>query len=437
MSDSGAAQAATERAIHGYNHWRADALEHVGAALEADPDFPMAHVVKGLALATGRSAVYAPAIAGCVAAARAGEDGLSPRERRYVDALEALAGGRLTEAVIHYEAVLADRPDDLFAHRLVQQELFWMGEARWMADVTTRAADAWDRNDPDYGMFLSVRAFALEESGDYAGAEACAREAVERDATDPWGAHAAAHVMVMQGRADDGIAWLESLSGNWGGANQIVHHLWWHLCLFLLERGEHARILDLLAREVRNPDSPLVKAVPDAYIDIQNVASLLMRLELRGVDVGARWESVAGVAAQRIGNHASPFTDAHAAMILAAVGDFERADELVRSMEAFAAADPGSLGPRYRNAAIPAARAAIAWRCGDHARVARTLLPQRRALWQMGGSHAQRDVFTQLLVDSLMKLGERVRLRTVLDEIAAVPFERVGERTLYRDALAA
>jgi hypothetical protein len=178
--------------------------------------------------------------------------------------------------------------------------------------------------------------------------------------------------------------------------------------------------------------------MPDAYIDIQNVASLLLRLELRGIDVGARWHSVAEVAVQRTGNHASPFTDAHAAMILAAVGDLDAAEALVQSMDDYAATpESGSLGPRYRNAAIPAARAAIAHRRGDHAGVARALLPARRALWQMGGSHAQRDVFWQILVDSLQRLGLRPRLAGILAEIRAVPFAELDRRSLYRDAVTA
>ena len=309
-----------------------------------------------------------------------------------------------------------------------------MGEARWMADIVERAAPAWSAQTRDYGTFLSVRAFSLEEHGQLDRAEACAREAVERDPEDVWGAHACAHVLEMQGRVDEGVAWLEGLSGNWGGKIQIVHHLWWHLCLFLLERGEHARILELLDSEVRNPDSPLVQAVPDAYIDIQNVASLLLRLELRGVDVGERWASMADVAEGRIGNHASPFTDAHAAMILAAAGRFERAEALVASMRTFAAEDTGDLAPRYRSAAIPAAVAAIAHRRGDHQAVVGALLPARRSLWQMGGSHAQRDVFTQILLDSARRRGVDELVPVILDEVRASGFAGVERRTFYADA---
>jgi tetratricopeptide (TPR) repeat protein len=427
---SRSAQQATQDAIDGYNHWRADAMVHLKEAA----DYPLAQAVKGLILATGRNTNYQGMIDECVVAARAGQDAIPAPQRRYVDALDALARGELTEAVTVYEALLAEHPTDLFAHRLVQQELFWMGEARWMADVCEASAPAWSEGDPGYSMFLSVQAFALEEAGQRDRAERLAREAVERDPNDCWGAHAVAHVLEMQGRVDEGIGWLQGLSDNWEGGNQIVHHLWWHLSLFLLERGQHEQILELFDTRIRNMDSPLVQAVPDVYIDIQNAASLLKRLELRGVDVGARWSTVAEAAEQRIDNHATPFTDSHAAMILAALGEFDKAQALLASMKAFAAQCEGPLGARYRNAGIPAARAAIAHRRGDHQEVANALLPARRNLWQMGGSHAQRDLYSQLLVDSLIKLGEHKWLATVLDEQRAVPFEHLEQRTLYADA---
>lgn len=428
------AEQATNDAIDGYNHWRADAMVHLKDAFAHDAHYPLAQVVKGLILATGRNTNYQGMIDSCVSAARAGQASIPQAQRRYVDALDALARGELTEAVTVYEEILACHPTDLFAHRLVQQELFWMGEAQWMADIAQAAAPAWSAADPGYSMFLSVQAFALEEAGDRERAERLGREAVERDPNDCWGAHAVAHVLEMQGRVDEGIDWLQRLSGNWHGGNQIVHHLWWHLSLFLLERGKHEQILELFDTQIRNMDSPLVKAVPDVYIDIQNAASLLMRLELRGVDVGSRWSTVADVAEQRIDNHASAFTDAHAAMILAALGRFDKAGALLKSMNEFAMHCEGPLGPRYRNAAIPAARAAIAHRHGDHRGVACALLPARRALWQMGGSYAQRDVFSQILVDSLMKLGEHQWISTILDEQRAIPFEQLEQRTLFADA---
>jgi tetratricopeptide (TPR) repeat protein len=432
-TDNDKAAALLVRGIDSFNRWRIDAIPLIDAALEQDPSCVMAHTMKGLIMAGGRNTRFVPIVNESLRQAHAAQAGVTLREQHYVKTLTALATGRIHDAVAILEAMLNQHPTDLLAHRLVQQELFWMGEAGWMRDIAARAWPAWSEQTPGYSGFLSVYAFSHEEAGEHTAAEQAGRAAVERDPHDCWGAHAVAHVLEMQGRYDEGAGWLEGLSDNWHDAIQIAHHLWWHLCLFCLEQQQHERILELLDQKVRNPDSPLVKAAPDAYIDIQNVASLLLRLELRGVDVGERWHTVADVAAQRIANHLSPFTSAHAAMILAACGRFEEAAQLVQSMWQFAADDRGSLGSRVQVAAIPAAEAALAHRRGDYESVIRWLLPARRDLWRMGGSHAQRDVFIQMLADACHKLNRHDYLTILFDENARVGFDRVRARSFYNE----
>jgi len=420
--------------IRSFNHWQLDVMDHVDAALAADPDFAMAHILKGLAMVGARSAAYQPVVDAAYAAAKPFAADISPHERLYLDALAHLKDQRPAEAATCYEYIVAAHPTDLLAHRLVQQELFWMGEADWMRSLVERAAPAWTSELADYPLFLSVRSFSNEEAGHYEAAERYGRQAIEADPTDPWGAHAVAHVLIMQGRIDDGIDWLEPLTGNWTGSNQIVHHLWWHLCLFLLEQDAHDRILTLYDEEVRNPNSPLVQAVPDAYIDVQNAAALLLRLELRGVDVGDRWQPLDAVAQGRVDNHQSPFTSAHAAIILAATANDSAAQDLIDGMEDYAVSAPGPVGLAFKSAAIPASRAAVAHRRGDDETVVAQLMPCRRRLWMMGGSHAQRDIFFQVLVDSCRRLGRGDLLRILVDEIGEIGFYNVDQRTLYSDA---
>ncbi len=430
------AAAHLERAIESFNYWKVDVMDHLGAALEADPDCPFAHTFKGIFLAGGRSEQYAGVIAASIEAARPGLADVSDRERLYFEGLEQAAAGRLMDAARKYEAVLDAHPSDLFAHRIAQQEYFWMGRAESMRDMVELAAPAWDDATPDLSMLLSCRAFGNEEALNYQAAERHGRKAVEMDPSDTWGAHAIAHVLLMQGRVEEGIDWLEGLADNWEGMNQIVHHLWWHLCLFLLEKGAHDRILSHYDDHIRNPESALVKAVPDAYIDLQNCASLLLRLELRGVDVGPRWEAIADVAEGRLDDHASPFTDAHVAMILAAAGRDSQAALLVESMLARAADDDGPLGVALGRAAIPGARAAIAHRKGDHAGVVAALMAARHAFPDMGASHAQRDIFYQMLVDSCLKSGRADLVATLIQEIEHIVFAQVAGRTLSSEAAA-
>ncbi len=435
-TESAEAAAAFERAVASYLGWHTDTMDHLKAASAADPDFALPHAVKGLLMVGLRKPELHPPAAKLLEAARAGRAPETERERRYLAALEAALGGRITEAASHYEAIARAHPKDLFALRQSQFELFWIGEVAWMRDISERAAPTWRDDDPGYAAFLSVRAFGLEECGAYGEAERWGRKAVELDPGDPWGAHAVAHVLIMQGRLKDGIAWCRELSGNWDEVNHIRHHNWWHLALFHTEAAEYDAALEIYDHRLRDLDSPLMQAMPDFYVDIQNDVALLQRLELRGLDVGGRWTDVADLAAARIGNHESPFTSPHCALALAAAGRFAEAEELVESMRGFVAEDRGPLGPRYALAAIPAAEAALAHRRGEHRRVLEVLLPARRNLWQMGGSHAQRDLFFQLLADSAQHLGRSDVLSILFEELRSLGFGHLEERSSYADALA-
>jgi tetratricopeptide (TPR) repeat protein len=287
---------------------------------------------------------------------------MTARERLYVQALEQAARGRIADSVATYETVLAHHPTDLLAQRLSQMELFWIGEMLWSAEISGRVTTAWNGGVASYAVHLACRAFDLEETRHFDEAERLGREAVEMDPSEVWGAHAVAHVLFMQGRHDEGVAWLDGLKDHWSDANQMQFHLWWHRCLFHLERGEFDHALRIYDERVRNRELPLVKAMPDLYIDMQNGASMLLRLELRGVPVGNRWDELAELTLARLEDHTSPFTSAHYAAILAASGRFAEAGQLLQTKREFAAPDEGTLGPRYSIAAIPAEEAAIAHR---------------------------------------------------------------------------
>ena len=62
----------------------------------------------------------------------------------------------------------------------------------------------------------------------------------------------------------------------------------------------------------------------------------------------------------------------------------------------------------------------MAWRSRDHARVVQRLAPVRGELWRIGGSHAQRDLFTLILLDSAIRAGNPALARTLRAERAAL-----------------
>ncbi|NNF79113.1 MAG: tetratricopeptide repeat protein, partial [Rhizobiales bacterium] len=424
-------------AIHNFLHWKSDVVPHVGASLAADPDFAFAHVVSGLIMHGARNVHFRGKIEESLAKAKNSANGLTEREQNYVRALEASASGRITEAVSLYETILAKNPVDLFAQRLAQMELFWIGEMDWSEQISRRVSPHWEESVPSYGVHLSCRSFDLEETHNFTEAEALGRKSVEIDPTDVWGTHAVAHVLIMQGRHEEGIAWIDGLKNNWADSNQMQLHLWWHRCLFHLERGEFDEVLDIHDTWVRNRELPLLVSMPDLYIDMQNGASMLLRLELRGVDVGGRWAELEELTLKRLDDHTSPFTSPHFAVILAATGRFAEAERLLTSMTEFASHDRGTFGPRYLMAAIPATQAVIAHRRGEHSKVIELLLPVRHQLWQMGGSHAQRDLFFLVLADSILKEGRSDLIGIVLDDIERAGFSDAASRIGYKSVGAA
>lgn len=375
----------------------------------------MVQVLRGYFAMLSFNRANRPAAEAALAAARVGEAGLTTRERRHLEALAAWIDGRLWRMLGAWEAILADHPADVLALRLAHFNYFWLGEVRAMRDFVLRAKAGWGEELPGFGTVLSCEAFGREECGDYRAAEAAGRAAVERDPLDLWGTHAVAHVMEMEGRHRDGIEWLEGLKHHWEGAAAIVHHLWWHRALYHWELGEFDAVLALYDERFRNLDSALTRSMPDLYIDLQNATAMLWRLERAGIAVGDRWGELADKAGARTGCTLSAFTQPHLMLALAAAGRQDAAGRLLAALDAAADGD-GTLAPVHAAVTRPVAEAVLAHRAGDWARAVALLWPVRNELWRLGGSHAQRDIFRQMLADAAARAGDRDALRMVLTE---------------------
>src|SRR5690606_5828827 len=124
---------------------------------------------------------------------------------------------------------------------------------------------------------------------------------------DGWAWHAVAHVMEMQGRERDGIAWLRQDTEAWSADSFFRVHNWWHLALYHLELGEIDEVLQLY-------DGPIRGARSTEVLNLIDASAMLWRLHLRGIDVGVRWESLADDwwPLATVGSYA--FNDVHAVM---------------------------------------------------------------------------------------------------------------------------
>jgi len=375
---SAEAGAAMERALSSFLKFRLDAREHLSRCLAADPQFSLAHCLKGyFTMLLYKQASVAPA-AQSAQTARALAAKATAREQAHVEALEAWVEGDLDRTLATWETILADHPTDVTA-------------------------------------------------------EAAGRAAVALDPADLWATHAVAHIMEMQDRHDEGIAWLGELEPHWAGGNNLLHHLWWHRALFHLERREFEQVLDLYDRRFRDLNSPMAHAQPDYHIDIQNAASMLFRLERHDVPVGDRWIELADKAEKRIGDCMSPFTLPHWLMALAATGRYEAAERTLDAMRAFSRGRR-TIAATVGDVALPVGEAVLAHRRGQYSRAVDLMRPALDDMHRLGGSHAQQDVLNQLFLDAAVKAERaddvRLMLARVADRHGAPQTQRVG----YADA---
>ena len=75
----------------------------------------------------------------------------------------------------------------------------------------------------------------------------------------------------------------------------------------------------------------------------------------------------------------------------------------------------------YRNVGIPIVEGLAAFHCGAYAEAVELLLPVRFDLWQIGGSHAQRDVIDWTLTEAAARAGQG-------DVAVSLAYERLATR---------
>lgn len=408
--------------VREYLEYRTSTGETLKQALQHDPDLPLAYCMKGYFLMLLGTRATHDGARKALAAARAKADGLAWRERAHLEALDAWTTGDSDKAGRVWDEILVEHPRDVLALRLHHFNAFWSGRSSEVRDGPARVLGEWSEDTPGYGSVLGMHAFGLEECNDYAAAEAAGRRAVELNGDDLWAIHAVAHVYEMQGRLDDGARWLSQPPGTWADRNPFRNHLWWHTALFPLERGDTGRVLEIY-------DAAVVPEDPGFYLDVQNAASLLFRLEVLGADVGERWQPLADIAEERLDDHVLPFTDVHFMLALAADGRDSAARALIASLDDFALRRGETAAATMRPVTIPLCEAVWAYGRGDFDRTVELMWPLRSDYVRLGASHAQRDLFNQLLIEAAMGAGRWKLARALLCERA---FCRPNSRGTWR-----
>ncbi|HUO80122.1 MAG TPA: hypothetical protein VMU00_08255 [Steroidobacteraceae bacterium] len=375
------------------------------AAADADPGSCLANAYAGWLWMFLESPEAPERAAGYLARATAAAAGSSRREQLAAALLGDWAAGDVVGATRRAGAILAEAPRDLAALKLHQYFDFNRGRSPQMLRVALAALPA----AADVPQLHGMLAFAYEQCHLLGDAEAAARRALALLPREPWAQHALAHVMLTEGRIAEGIGFLESTSHGWSGLTSFMYtHNWWHLALFYISEGRFDEALEIYDRHVWARDRSYSQ-------DQVGAVSLLARLELAGQAVGGRWTELGEYLRVRRGDTVEPFLTLQYLYGLARAGLAE-ADELAAAVARRAQAAPEPLRAAWSEVAWPAARGLLAHARGDYPAARRELGPALGRMLEIGGSHAQRDLFQQLYLDSLLKSGARVAAQQLLEQ---------------------
>jgi hypothetical protein len=410
---SAAAQAAAGQALWRMMSFNDTPLADLDAAMQADPGWAHPHVMKaGFLLSLTEPALRDEASAH-LSHARALAAGASARERAHVEAVQQLLEGRWLAACRTWDELLLEHPRDALALQWAQLWDFYRGDAAALRARPARALPEWDEADPLYPHVLALYAFGLEECNLYPQAEEAGRRALAADPRVPWAVHAVAHVMEMQGRYDEGSAWLRLHQPHWAEDNGFAGHLWWHKGLFRLEALDVAGVLRLI-------DNHLSGNALQITLQRVDAAALLWRLHLLGEDVSAQCAGV--LAGWDLSDDAAgyyAFNDLHVVLALLGAGEVPRAEAWVArcAERAMAATDARRTNHGMaREVGLPLMRGLLALARGQADSAAEQLFPVRAVARSFGGSHAQRDLIDQTLLAAAAR-GQRHALgRAVLNE---------------------
>ena len=424
------ARAAWDEAAHGVLVHGAQVAPALTRCLAADPELALGHALRGLTLLIAGRAELMPAARDAAAEVARLQRwrGLDRREFAYAAALSAWLDGRPSVAAHALDAWAGAEPGDVLAVKLSHLIRFMAGDMPGMRRAAEAALAALAPDHPARGYVLGCVAFAREETAEFDSAERAGRAAVELAADDVWAIHAVAHVQEMTGRAADGVRWLERHRVSWIACGNFRLHLWWHLALFELERGEYDQALALYDDAIRAEQT-------DDFRDVANAVSLLARLELDGVGVGARWQDLTELAARRIDDDSVVFARLHYLQALLAAGRAADSSALIASLRQAAIRAGSEMDRVARHPGLAIAQGLRAFNLGRYEDASALLAAAWRRLPALGGSRAQRDVFARFAIEAAIRGGRRATARELIEsrrQMRAGKIDRFAEMRLAR-----
>ena len=346
--------------------------------------------------------------------------GISQRERQYVDVVSKFVNGQNLAATAAVHEHLGEFPLDAMLLRLTQRLYIQGCTGAGIPDYPPQFYQLMSGVAPQYGddwAFMGQYAWAKHEVGLMAEGLDLAERSLDLKPDNAVAAHSVAHVFYELSRDEEGSAFLGGWLEDYDRRASYRVHLSWHQALFELARGRYNQALGWYENDIR----PSVQGLK--YTALADSASLIWRMRIYGDKApNTPWQEIIDLAAPAAARPGPSFRDAHAALAFTAAGDEESFNKLVDGLQAMA--DKGDACAL--EATLPLVKGIGAFGEGDYAEAVRLMEPVFPQLTRVGGSHAQRLVFEDTLLEAYLRAEE-------FDKATAMLQERLAKRESPRD----
>jgi hypothetical protein len=384
---------AIDEFIEGYLAYETRA-ECILAAAAADPESCMANVYAGMLWMLLEAPEGALRAAKYLTAAMRAASSATRREQLNCAMLRAWVEDDVERSIRLCDQVSDEFPRDLAVVKTHQYFEFNRGNAPEMLRIALKVGAA----NSDVPYVYGMKAFGYEQCHLLEEAESEARSALAMRRKEPWAQHALAHVFLTRGRMDEGAQFLEDAANTWTGLNSfMLTHLWWHLALFYLSQGRDSEALKLY-------DEYCWGIAKNYSQDQIGAISLLARFEIAGLDVGSRWDDLGDHLQARAQDTIQPFLSLQYLYGLARARRPE-AKTLLESVREYAGRAPEFTRTVWREVALPGCEGLYCYAQGEFERAWHYLSVAVPRMAEAGGSHAQRDLFEQFLLEAALKSG--------------------------------
>ena len=391
---------------------------HFMRAIELDEGFAMAHSCLAMWYQQKASPEDAKrASKGALALA----SGVSRRERQQIQAVDFWINGKGRDSIQLIKEHLAEFHRDgllmRLAHRLYMRGCDGAGSPNFppeyfalLRQVATYCMDDW--------AFLAEYAFAHHETGQLDEAMRLAQLSLDMNQNNAVACHSMTHVHFERGDSAGGEDFLGSWLRGFDSPATSYVHLSWHLALFELAQGKYQETLD------RYEDFIRPSVVAKSMSALNDSASLMWRLQMyAGAIPDQPWEEVCDIAAPAAARAGVAFRDAHAALAFAGGGDYERMERMINRL--VTAAEGGD--SFIREFVLPLVQGIDAFSQAKYAESVRLMEPAFPQLIRMGGSHAQREVFEDTMLEAYIRAEEFEKAELMLRS-------RLQQRESIRDS---